>query len=1366
MVRFNEVVEYEEDEAICAESSIRGQKAEVCDLEIASGKVDEEWGEPGDDISGRKSDMGSKIKFMGLCDTGATKHSTGDFELMGKMEKTWKVNNMNMVVVGEGRLQINEAGKVIAHVSNSNGDISELNMKPIYMVDKMGDVTLISNLELARQGWRSVFDLTDSYIEYKESGERIPLLLKEDGWYLEFTISNDEKVRYNVMGTTSDPVTSLSGMKAEDDDVVLWSNVAEGVRLADPCSLDLDYGDIVAWKEVEKENLRACTFIPHIGTDVSDVLDDEGDDMDEMKECGVINGRVAGVEEIKAVLISRHMLSVMHRLHAEHGHQPGGVGLLVKQMLERHNVHVPKEIKKMWECEICNRIYIKRHAKKQKRSGEEIGGELFSVDTLESKVPNRGNFRGAYLYLDIKSGMLYAYWCRAMTGVTAALSLEAVIAESQVVSAVVISDDGPQFTSDDWGAMCAVKSVKWESMGAGSQHRNSVESRIQWIKKMSKAMMLDAPGLDKSFYPWSLNHAITLRNMSKGVNGKSPWKEKTGNDPPKYITRLIFGELCWIILKADVEKKGESIGSDEGRTVQGWYLGISWNLKGLVFIAAVPTKFHADGKPDWTRNYSIHRTTSCYPASKVYDIDLRREACLANDPNYLYKPKTFDDYQTALHAMSKEQAMKIVERIHPKGTMLCPANQYLTNRLRMTRDEKLKNEANEKVKEILDYTGELKIKRGEVGIGDVAGELEFVTLNEDDMRDFDTVDVERYVIAQQEKLQVEELKRHVDTVIRDFKEEKIRKTRLIFNGGKDDTIICRKADCEVCGEEDMIKARRTYANPSDAKTHEYPYLPSNVKDARKIPIWNDAVNVEYDGFKSRGIYKEVPVNEVPKGTKIIKILTIFDWKNYGEKAKVRSVVLGNYVVGYTGHKASPTPSSYIVRLVFAIFSYCKQMYRETGGKKWITVSFDVGQAFLEADMDVDIYCYPPDEFYTEGEKVVWLLKKALYGLPQCAWLWHLTMDTILKDYEMKQSQYNPCLYYKQEIVDGVLIEVLTIHVDDGLIAGVEELVKQLMEFIKSRLTKVKTFKDQKLYLGMQIAEDKDGNFFLYQEKMIEEALKELELEDEPGKLLPMRSDINLPHLQAGEGLVDSNYQKIIGIILYIVRMTHPEALFAATHLSRFNLHHGNEHLEDAKHLMLYLKTAKKRGIYLKADVNAQPLVLTVDASFRPFKEDPKLMSYFGYNIYFYGVLLTSVCKTIKRACLSSTHAEIIAMYAAVRDMKTILETIRELNIGPAKNSGAYLYVLIREDNQSCIKAVMNPLGTPQTRELSAELLYLRELRDRGDIMLDDESWITTAEMCSDIHTKPLARILFQKHASKMIRTIEEKPPTWLKPIPL
>jgi hypothetical protein len=160
------------------------------------------------------------------------------------------------------------------------------------------------------------------------------------------------------------------------------------------------------------------------------------------------------------------------------------------------------------------------------------------------------------------------------------------------------------------------------------------------------------------------------------------------------------------------------------------------------------------------------------------------------------------------------------------------------------------------------------------------------------------------------------------------------------------------------------------------------------------------------------------------------------------------------------------------------------------------------------------------------------------------------------------------------------------------------------------------------------------------------------------------------------------------------------------------------------------------------------------------------MSYFGYNIYFYGVLLTSVCKTIKRVCLSSTHAEIIAMYAAVREVKTILETIRELNVGPEKNNGAYMYVLIREDNQSCIKAVMNPLGTPQTKDLSAELLYLRELRDRGDIKLDENSWIIGLDNESDIHTKPLGRILFHKHASKMIWTIEEKPPTWLKPIPL
>lgn len=259
----------------------------------------------------------------------------------------------------------------------------------------------------------------------------------------------------------------------------------------------------------------------------------------------------------------------------------------------------------------------------------------------------------------------------------------------------------------------------------------------------------------------------------------------------------------------------------------------------------------------------------------------------------------------------------------------------------------------------------------------------------------------------------------------------------------------------------------------------------------------------------------------------------------------------------------------------------------------------------------------------------------------------------------------------------------------------------------------------------------------------------------------------LPHLDPGTGLKESQYQSIVGVLLYIVRMTHPEALFGVTYLSRFIREHNQSHIQASIDMMLYLKKHAKCGIHLSADLTRRPLELFVDASFRPDKGDPKLRSYCGWILYLYGVPIITNCHSIKRVNHSSTHAEIIALFLACRDVRVVIETIRELNIGVPELSSAYIKVLVREDNKSCLKAILNPLRTPETRDLSPEIIAIREGVEMGIFTIDEVySWVESGNNDSDIMTKPLGRPSFQKHAGRIIKTTDQNAPAWLKTITL
>ena len=68
---------------------------------------------------------------------------------------------------------------------------------------------------------------------------------------------------------------------------------------------------------------------------------------------------------------------------------------------------------------------------------------------------------------------------------------------------------------------------------------------------------------------------------------------------------------------------------------------------------------------------------------------------------------------------------------------------------------------------------------------------------------------------------------------------------------------------------------------------------------------------------------------------------------------------------------------------------------------------DVKTAFLQGNLDIDIYMRQPDG-YVDKEKPEYVckLRKSLYGLKRAARCWNLEIDTFLK------SNGDPCVYTK------------------------------------------------------------------------------------------------------------------------------------------------------------------------------------------------------------------------------------------------------------------------------------------------------------------------------------------------------------------
>ena len=79
------------------------------------------------------------------------------------------------------------------------------------------------------------------------------------------------------------------------------------------------------------------------------------------------------------------------------------------------------------------------------------------------------------------------------------------------------------------------------------------------------------------------------------------------------------------------------------------------------------------------------------------------------------------------------------------------------------------------------------------------------------------------------------------------------------------------------------------------------------------------------------------------------------------------------------------------------------------------------------------------------------LGRAIYGLEQSGRKWgHLCADTLIAD-EFKQCKADPCIFRK--IVDGVVLMLVGVYVDDLLIGGPEEDCESLLASLNKTISR-------------------------------------------------------------------------------------------------------------------------------------------------------------------------------------------------------------------------------------------------------------------------------------------------------------------------
>ena len=178
----------------------------------------------------------------------------------------------------------------------------------------------------------------------------------------------------------------------------------------------------------------------------------------------------------------------------------------------------------------------------------------------------------------------------------------------------------------------------------------------------------------------------------------------------------------------------------------------------------------------------------------------------------------------------------------------------------------------------------------------------------------------------------------------------------------------------------------------------------------------------------RGVWRHHQKNTIPENRLLIGAKWVFKVKKNGTY-RARCVVLGFpqipgvvYTVNF-----SPVVNDVTLRAALII----------TLQKRWSRLTLDFQMAFLESDLEEDIFMklspgYEKvladlgadfkDILDVLDNKTICELKKTIFGLVQAALMWYKKIsDILVKKLSFKKNRKDPCLFYKNDKNGEVII---------------------------------------------------------------------------------------------------------------------------------------------------------------------------------------------------------------------------------------------------------------------------------------------------------------------------------------------------------
>ena len=422
--------------------------------------------------------------------------------------------------------------------------------------------------------------------------------------------------------------------------------------------------------------------------------------------------------------------------------------------------------------------------------------------------------------------------------------------------------------------------------------------------------------------------------------------------------------------------------------------------------------------------------------------------------------------------------------------------------------------------------------------------------------------------------------------------------------------------------------------------------------------------------------------------------------------------------------------------------------------KWHTRQIDFVLAHPQAKVSHDLFMHIPERFKvlnnqlsldkdaTNPFKADHKLKllQNLCGLKDAGatWFEHLRAGLLKRDFV--QSQVDPCLFYKKDLI-------LIIYVDDCIIMTPKpELVDEFIASMKTEY-KLEDEGDINAYLGINVTRPAQGKIKLNQPALIRRIIDSLGLKDDRKHKTPADVVLN-KDIDGQDRKLDFNFRSLVGQLNYLTSSTRPDTQVATHQCARYCNNPKLSHEQALKRIVRYLKQTADEGIILEPDLS-KGFECYVDADFAGgFKDsdptDPQsCLSRTGYVIMCANCPILWSSKMQTTIALSTTEAECVALSTALRDVIFLMELVKEFEKYGApipKSDSPTVHCRVFEDNVGALELATQHKLRPRTKHIAAQYHHFRHCVQTNQIKIQH---IKTNDQIADIFTKPLPRPTFE-----------------------